>query len=102
MVLILQSQWLPTSGWQVTNASSSLPGNDQGSNNSSGFDGYPSGLRPISGNFFNISRAANWWTSTQVDATNALLVGLYYENSVVSQGFGIDKKYGYSIRCIQD
>jgi len=92
-----------TSGWNAhTNAGT--VGNDQASNNRSGFTALPGGFRNHDGTFSGIGGWCQWWRSTDAD---------YYEiNSAwtisfatVSYGVGrynYYKNFGFSVRCIKD
>jgi uncharacterized protein (TIGR02145 family) len=102
-----------TAGW-VTDDSLASAGNNQKSNNKSGFTALPSGARLEDGNFYNLGHIGNWWSSTE--AGSAFMQGLtgiivnlpgalfrdiyhdyYYVNSYIN-----NKKYGMSIRCLKD
>ncbi|MCX8480649.1 MAG: fibrobacter succinogenes major paralogous domain-containing protein [Sediminibacterium sp.] len=73
-------------------------------NNSSGFNGLVSGIRHYSLNFLGIvnhlSNNATWWSSSNIDNTNAL-------NRYVGNGTGFtqaneNQKNGFAVRCLQD
>jgi uncharacterized protein (TIGR02145 family) len=102
-----------TRGW-VADDSLASAGNNQKSNNRSGFTALPSGARAEDGNFYHIGHIGNWWSSTE--AGSAFMQGLtgiienlpgarfrniyhdyYYVNSYIN-----NKKYGMSIRCLKD
>jgi uncharacterized protein (TIGR02145 family) len=90
-----------TSQWQDCPAVGT-PGNDQTSNNSSGFNGFPAGARVHSGTFSHINYVAGWWTSTIAAGTSS------WTRSVVDV-YGIvidyDTQYrmnGNSVRCVKD
>jgi uncharacterized protein (TIGR02145 family) len=76
-------------------------GNDLSTNNSSGFNGLPSGRRlSISGEFVGDSTECFWWSSTEA-AYGAYFRGLYDTHSFVYSNDG-DRRNGYSVRCIKD
>lgn len=93
-----------TSGWK-TSSTAGRVGNDQSSNNKSGFAALPGGFRYCEGGFrqFNddvtIINEGNWWSSSSSD-------GSHYRSITyngLSVGIGnIDSRYGYSVRCIKD
>jgi len=93
-----------TSGWDTTYvADVGTPGNDQISNNSSGFSGLPGGQRWNSTTllFYYIGTSGLWWSSSENDFYEAWLHYLYFNNSGVYR-WKSDKHYGYSVRCIKD
>lgn len=53
-----------TAGWVADDTSGSV-GNDQVSNNRSGFTALPSGARLEDGNFYHIGHIGNWWSTTE-------------------------------------
>jgi uncharacterized protein (TIGR02145 family) len=69
--------------------------------NSSGFSGLPGGYVKNGGSYFGIGEYGNWWSSTENATTSAWACGLYYFEGMVSP-FAIDKRYGYSVRCVRD
>ena len=84
--------------------SNSLPanvGNDQQSNNSSGFTALPGGGRIDNGSFVYIGMMAGWWSSSEniYNTTKAWGRDVYYDSSTVYMGF-VSKKLAFSIRCI--
>lgn len=89
-----------TTGWD-TSTNAGTPGNDPGSNNSSGFSGLQGGLRYSNGYFHNIGIDAEWWSSTEGSVNNGLGRGLDYYNANVVQ-VGSTKNTGYSVRCLRD
>jgi uncharacterized protein (TIGR02145 family) len=76
-------------------------GNDQLSNNSSGFAALPGGGRVDNGSFVYMGMMAGWWSSSQYiyNTTRAWGRDLYYDSSTVYRGF-VSKKLAFSIRCI--
>ena len=88
------------SGW-TESASEGTPGNDQASNNSSGFTAIPGGYRNYSGAFFNLGSHSYWWSSTETSATHAFIRIIFNGDGSVTK-FGNDKRAGISVRCIRD
>ena len=89
-----------TSGW-TTYGTLGTVGNDQASNNSSGFTALPSGCRNYNGTFCDFGSYAYWWSSTEGSSTDAYYRLMFYVSSIVSR---IDylKRYGFSVRCLRD
>ena len=88
-----------TSGWV---------GNGNGSN-SSGFSGLPGGYRndgieynlQSRGTFYNFGNYGSWWSSTEASAYNAWYRSLKDYNGDVYRN-GLNKRYGFSVRCLRD
>lgn len=75
------------------------PGNGT---NESGFSALAGGFRHVDGDFADGgSWAGNWWTSTEVDSSDAILVNLNYrsDGAMITQ---FEKGSGFSVRCIKD
>ncbi len=76
-------------------------GNDQPTNNSSGFTGFPGGYRDLIGTFENMGKLAPWWSTDFEniwEATHHSISSVYY-------GFGsynLDKMYGCGVRLVKD
>jgi uncharacterized protein (TIGR02145 family) len=89
-----------TSGWS-TDANAGSVGNDQPSNNRSGFTALPSGYRKISGSYCNLSYYCFWWYSTEFSTSDAYyrLMMWSYESAERSN---FSKRYGFSVRCLRD
>jgi uncharacterized protein (TIGR02145 family) len=89
-----------TSGW-TTNATAGAAGNDQASNNSSGFTALPGGSRSYSGPYSTIGNDGYWWSSTE-DATAPWYRNMNYGNINVFRRSNGSKQYGWSVRCLRD
>ena len=77
-------------------------GNDLSANNSTGFSALPGGYRRYTdGSFYNLSYNGYWWSSTEYDGSDARLHYLYYNNAHVRRN-DVDKRYGFSVRCLRD
>jgi uncharacterized protein (TIGR02145 family) len=76
-------------------------GNDQSTNNLSGFTAIPGGGRSPNGNFFSQTYGGYWWSSSDTGASGAWCRGLYYdyENLVRLDN---NKKYGFSLRLLKE
>ena len=78
-------------------------GNDQDSNNSSGFNAYPRGRRSgYDGFFANWNYSAFFWTSTESTATQAWSRQIYSTGDSPQINSGSFKLNGYSVRFVKD
>lgn len=91
-----------TSNWTTFDTTGTI-GNDQASNNSSGFTAFPGGYRDLYGNFAGtyLGAYAGFWTATENDGSDAWHSFLYYNDSVVYQ-YTAERNFGFSIRCVED
>ena len=90
-----------TSGW-TTYTTAGTVGNDQASNNSSGFSALPGGSRSsYNGAFVDVGDNGLWWSSMETLATYAFFRYMLYVNSVVLGNY-CDKTTGLSVRCLRD
>jgi len=88
-----------TSGWTTYGTAGTI-GNDQISNNNSGFTAVPGGMRDVN-SFDDLENGTTFWSATEGGSSRAWARGLGYVNSIV--GRGDDRQnLGYSVRCIQD
>jgi uncharacterized protein (TIGR02145 family) len=88
------------SGW-ITSDTQGSPGNDQSSNNNSGFSGLPGGGRGGRDSFSSAGYGAYWWSST--GGRDLAWDGCYMWHSYVKLYYGNRGKYqGLSVRCIKD
>jgi uncharacterized protein (TIGR02145 family) len=88
------------SGWH-TFARAGTVGNNQSSNDKSGFTALPGGSRSCFGEFYMIGEIGCWWSSTSISTYNALDRSLAYHSSIVYTD-SPTKNYGISVRCLQD
>jgi len=74
---------------------------NEGADNSSGFNGLPSGLRYFEGTFSSLSYFTAFWSATLNDNSLLAYMSLSYLDSkaVISSRH---KNHGFSIRCIRD
>ena len=72
-----------------------------GADNSSGFVGLPGGFRSTDGAFVDIGRGALWWSSTEVDSTQAFTRNLNRNSGYIGKN-GFNKIFGFSVRLIKD
>jgi uncharacterized protein (TIGR02145 family) len=89
-----------TSGWYPDPTPGNV-GNDQTSNNSSGFTVLPGGYRNSTGTFLSITSGAFWRSSTEADAQNAFNNAIRsYDNYVYN--YYNSKSDGFSVRCLKN
>jgi uncharacterized protein (TIGR02145 family) len=90
-----------TSGWN-TDPTAGNVGNDQASNNSSGFTALPGGYRFAAGTFTNVGFYGIWWSATEYNAASAWSRTITSYSSYVTRSNYSEKPYGFSVRCIKD
>jgi len=89
-----------TSGWQTSTQAGEV-GNNQGSNNKSGFSATAGGQKNEDGTFVSIGNNAYWWSSTELN------YGFAYYHSINSYSAVVDtvlnhKSVGLSVRCVKN
>jgi uncharacterized protein (TIGR02145 family) len=89
-----------TYGWETTTVGGAI-GNDQGTNNSSGFTGLPGGNRYYDGTFDDIGSGGYWWCSTELNTANGWDREPFYSLDGVNRDF-YNKGSGMSVRCLRD
>ncbi|MFN5371486.1 MAG: FISUMP domain-containing protein, partial [Bacteroidia bacterium] len=67
---------------------------------STSFNGLPTGGRDIDGSFYDFSET-NWWSSTEKNQTYAWFRNLQEDASDIAR-YALEKKKGFSVRCIKD
>ena len=72
-----------------------------GATNSSGFTALPGGIKLSNGDFSGLTGNALFWSSSQLGATSAWILGLSYGNEYVSHYSNL-KTDGFSSRCVKD
>ena len=72
-----------------------------GATNAVGFTSLPAGYRNIYGLFGGMTDACEFWTSSEVDGTNATMYSIFSGSGAIGTT-EFDKKFGMSIRCIKD
>ena len=88
------------SGWNSF-PDAGATGNDQASNNSSGFSALPGGGRFTSGGFFDIGESCYLWSSIAADPLSGWSRGINYNGSACGRGY-YGKVRGLSVRCISN
>jgi uncharacterized protein (TIGR02145 family) len=89
-----------TSVWEIDGTAGNA-GNDQVSNNSSGFTALPGGYRSPVGVFYEYLVSGYWWNSTEVPISSAYFRYITFNSSYVISG-SIYKQNGLSVRCLKD
>jgi len=69
--------------------------------NKSGFNAVPAGVRIEIGEYYHISNATYWWSSTEISAKWAEIRSIVYNAVDVSSG-SYSKSTGLSVRCIKN
>ena len=86
------------SGWTAIGLPGCV-GNDQTSNNSSGFTGLPSGYRLADGSYIGLESRTFWWGA---ETGARPMKGIFYnDDDVQHQDLG-DQSFGASVRCVKD
>ncbi len=87
-----------TSGWQLSSNEGAV-GNDQQSNNSTGFTALPGGYRGNGGSFRGIGSFGYWWSAKKHSVASAISYSMHYSDlNWNSHG----QEYGFSVRCVRD
>ena len=76
-------------------------GTNEYATNVSGFSGLPAGYRDNDGGFNYIRLNATWWSSSENDTTDAWWRSLNTNNGIV-EGSYASKKYGFSVRLMNN
>jgi uncharacterized protein (TIGR02145 family) len=88
------------SGWAPDPTPGNV-GNDQGSNNSSGFSGLSAGGRYANGVTNFVTYHGIWWSSTESSSTSAYFRCIGYLPGTIFRGV-FNKSYGLTVRCLRD
>lgn len=87
-------------GWQINNDEECAVGNNQSSNNSTGFSALPAGFCNGGGyGYFGVN--AYFWSTTELSSTNVYTRTLYYDSALVDRS-NYPKATGISVRCVRD
>src|ERR1035437_1381020 len=89
-----------TSGW-ITDPTAGDVGNDQASNNSSGFTALPGGYRYLSGPYNYIGAYGFWWSSTESSTTYAWYRDMTSNDPSVGR-HNTEVQDGLAVSCIND
>ena len=72
-----------------------------GATNISGFTGLPGGTFGGNNTFYGINTNGNWWTSTEINGSEAWYRYINYDNTNAARHFA-NKTFGHSVRCVRD
>lgn len=72
-----------------------------GADNSSGFTALGSGIRYFEGIFSSILSFTSFWSASGLSNDDSWYIGLYFNDSAFKTDH-INKKYGFSVRCLKD
>jgi len=90
------------SGWYSSTQPGAV-GNEQSLNNSSGFNGYPYGIRNVNGEFSLEGFSSIFWSSTQRDNNYSWERYLFYGDGLLDRGVGGGShKHGLLVRLVKD
>jgi uncharacterized protein (TIGR02145 family) len=90
-----------TSGWNSGSDPEDV-GNDQSTNNSSGFKALPGGYRTFSSdNFYRLGDYGSWWSTTEFDPPFAWSRSLFYNLDNLRSTYHFEDS-GFSVRCVKD
>jgi uncharacterized protein (TIGR02145 family) len=89
-----------TTGWRSSTTTGAV-GNDQSSNNRSGFNAFPEGFRNLNGSFNFEGYSAIFWSSTENDTYLAWSRELKVNYSYLVR-YNPSKHYGFSVRFVRD
>jgi uncharacterized protein (TIGR02145 family) len=90
-----------TSGWPADGTPGNI-GNDQTSNNQSGFSALAGGYRAISGVFLYIGTVGAWWSSDMPNTGYGSILHISYNSSFVASGVICNAQFGVTVRCLHD
>jgi uncharacterized protein (TIGR02145 family) len=82
-----------TTGWTSPNT---------GATNESGFTALPGGYRDLNGTYNDIGTSGYCWSSTENNSSNAWNRVLSYYSSGVTRYISVNKRNGFSVRCVRD
>jgi uncharacterized protein (TIGR02145 family) len=90
-----------TSGWGI-DVTPGFIGNDQASNNASGFSALPGGVRwDTNGTFVDIGLGGYWWCSS-INTTKEAWLWYMANSSELVYNWSNTFRNGFSVRCIKD
>ena len=90
-----------TTGWN-SSTTTGVIGNDQGLNNSSGFNAFPEGYRFNGASFNDEGNFALFWSSSEYIGYNAWYRILYYDSGSLPRSYDYFKQDGFSVRLVRD
>lgn len=88
-----------TSGWNNYSGNCYI-GNDQASNNATGFSAVPAG--DYVGSYSNFTSAAFFWSTTDNGDSFAYGRDFYYYDAAVNRNDDYEKGFAFSVRCLKN
>ena len=74
-----------------------------GANNKTGFSALPGGSLGYLDGFGQMGYFGNWWSVTEDKSFTAFSWKLaYLFSDLISNSYGLDKRHGFSVRCVKD
>lgn len=92
-----------TTGWNSSTSTCDV-GNNQSTNNATGFSAVSTGSyigSYIGFGYIGFGYGANFWSATQGNSYDAYYRGLGYNTAIVNRYY-LNKSYGFSVRCLRD
>ncbi len=90
-----------TSGWVISETPGTV-GNDQESNNSTGFTGYSAGGRLGTGEWGFLGAQSIWWKSSEFSEPYGQCIILYGTHNNIHTETYLEKYHGFPVRCLKD
>jgi len=91
-----------TTGWSFSSNAGAVGNTDYPEKrNATGFSALPGGCRGDYGDFFNRAIIGYWWTSSEEYYSSATLRVMYYDLFDLDAA-GMDKNFGFYVRCLKD
>ena len=90
-----------TTGWARSSVTGEV-GNDQTTNNSSGFNVVPAGQQSFLEGFIGLGNYASFWTSNMKGGLSAWARDLYSDNTEGLYADYWSRSYGFSVRCLKN
>mgnify|MGYP006284028831 CR=1 FL=1 len=88
------------SGWQDSDVSGSA-GSVQASNNRTGFNALPGGIRFSNGEFRHKGENAKWWSASESSGSSAQIRFLSWNDGLLTS-YSNRKENGFSVRCVKN
>jgi len=89
-------------GWLLTSNIGAVGNTDYPSyRNKSGFNAFPAGMRPETGDYNGLNAITYWWSSTELWTKYAWRRGIDYLNYSLLKSYDL-KNTGLSVRCIKN
>ena len=107
MTLGMSQSMADVTGWRDTDEGKKLKStsdwNSYGNGiDEVGFSAYPGGYRLNYYGYFNgMGTNTYFWSALEINTTSAWTRKLYYDNDNIFRSSS-DKRYGFSVRCVQD